>query len=434
MRNDLYKLIATIALLATIAAFPQLATANSEDGPSVVRVERADDGSWTLLRNGEPYFIRGAGGGSHLDLLKKAGGNSIRRWHVSESNEELDRAHERGLTVCQGIWLGHERHGFNYDDKTAVEEQRRMVERIVRAHKDHPALLMWGVGNEVALTGDPNRFFPELENVAKLIKSIDPNHPTIVVIAGADKHKVRAFMEHCPSVDILGVNKYGGAEHIAEWLAEAGYDGPYAVTEYGPQGHWEIGKAPWGAPLEPTSAEKVAMYRRSYEGAIEANRDQCIGSYVFLWGHKQETTATWFGLFLKDGGRTAVVDEMQRLWTGSYPENRAPTVSEITSPVALKKVAPNSEFEATLVTNDPDDDQLTTEWLIVAETRDRKMGGDAEAAPPSFPDLTLESTTTSAVLRSPGEPGPYRLFVTVRDSHGGAGTANIPFFVETPGE
>ena len=33
---------------------------------------------YQLIRGGEPYFIKGAGSGGHLDILVKMGGNSIR--------------------------------------------------------------------------------------------------------------------------------------------------------------------------------------------------------------------------------------------------------------------------------------------------------------------------------------------------------------------
>ena len=56
---------------------------------------------------------------------------------------------------------------------------------------------------------------------------------------------------------------------------------------------------------------------------------QVIGSYVFLWGQKQERTHTWFGLLMDTGETTESVDVMQFLWTGDWPVNRSPRVRSI---------------------------------------------------------------------------------------------------------
>lgn len=405
-----------------------IATLASAADPSVVRIEKTDEG-FRLLRNGEPYFINGAGGQGHLDVLVSAGGNSFRTWGADEALRHLDNAHKLGLTVTLGIWLGHERHGFDYTDEQQVKRQREMVEQVVREFKDHPALLMWGIGNEVELTTDPNKVFPEIEHIAAMVKAIDPNHPTMAVIAGAEPEKIDAFIRLCPSVDVLGVNSYGSAANVPAALKRHGYTGPYALTEFGPRGWWESPKAPWGAQIEPTGKEKLDMYRRSYEAAVSGNTQQCIGSYVFLWGQKQEATATWFSLFLRDGSKTALVDLMQQLWTGTSPENHAPIVGAISSQVALAEIRPGIEFTASVDAQDPDNDDMTAEWIILDEATDRRMGGDAEQAPKGHPDLTLASTLSGARLRAPSTPGQYRLFVTVRDPNGHAGTANVPFLV-----
>ncbi|MBT8442609.1 MAG: hypothetical protein KJO76_09515, partial [Gammaproteobacteria bacterium] len=87
-----------------------------------VELRRTGTG-WQLLRAGEPYFIRGAGGGGSLEQLAAAGANSVRTWGADDIDELLDEAHALGLTVTVGIWLGHERHGFDYNDDTQVREQ-----------------------------------------------------------------------------------------------------------------------------------------------------------------------------------------------------------------------------------------------------------------------------------------------------------------------
>ena len=73
-----------------------------------------------LERAGKPYFIKGAGGRSYLDVLKACGGNSIRTWGEEDIEPLLDRCQELGLTVTVGIWLGQPRQGFRYDNEAAV--------------------------------------------------------------------------------------------------------------------------------------------------------------------------------------------------------------------------------------------------------------------------------------------------------------------------
>ena len=107
---------------------------------------------YKLIRNGENYFVKGAGGYQYLNQLKDIGGNSIRTWGVDNAKQILDDAHKLGITVCLGLWVGHERHGFNYDDEYAVQGQLESFKKTINEFKDHPALLMWAVGNAVSYT------------------------------------------------------------------------------------------------------------------------------------------------------------------------------------------------------------------------------------------------------------------------------------------
>ncbi len=111
-----------------------------------------------------------------------------------------------------------------------------------------------------------------------------------------------------------------GLRHWPSATAPAGATKPFVLTEFGPPGSWEIPKNAWGAPLEPTSTEKSAFYRHSYERSVAGAPGLALGSYVFTWGYKMEATATWFGMFLPDGSRLGAVDVMTELWSGSAPE------------------------------------------------------------------------------------------------------------------
>ena len=77
--------------------------------PIAVKIVKNENG-YQLLRGGEPYYIKGAGGTVHLDKLKSYGGNSIRTWGVDANTDKiLDEAEKEGLTVTFGIWMGQER-------------------------------------------------------------------------------------------------------------------------------------------------------------------------------------------------------------------------------------------------------------------------------------------------------------------------------------
>ena len=63
-------------LVLTILFLPVLVLAR----PLPVEVHQDASGHWQLLRDGEPYFIKGAGGDQSLEMLAAAGGNTIRTW------------------------------------------------------------------------------------------------------------------------------------------------------------------------------------------------------------------------------------------------------------------------------------------------------------------------------------------------------------------
>src|SRR5262249_25460334 len=154
----------------------------------------------------------------------------------------------------------------------------------------------------------------------------------------------------------VGVNSYGGAMSLPERLRKAGWTKPFVVTEFGPLGPWESPKTGWGAPVEANSTEKAIRYGQEYGHVVADNAGWCLGSYAFLWGHKQETTPTWFGMFLPTGEATGAVDEISKGWTGSWPKNRAPKIETFTFSEAGKHVKPNTVASFDLSAKDSDED------------------------------------------------------------------------------
>jgi hypothetical protein len=399
----------------------------------------ADGDGWKLIRAGQPYQLHGVGGATKLELARSLGATTIRTWGVDqlertiEGKPLLDYAHSLGLTVMVGLWIGHERHGFDYTDNAQLERQREAVRAAVRKYRDHPAVLIWGLGNEMERRDDSEgsiRIWRELEKLAQIIKAEDPHHPVCTVIAGGDPVKVAAALKHAPSIDILGVNAYGNAPSVGRVLVESGWEKPFLLTEFGPLGHWEVPQAPWGAPIEPTSADKAVRYLDTHRRVMKEGRGRCLGTFAFVWGQKQETTGTWYGMFLKSGEKLPSVDAMAYAWTGNWPANRSPIIEALESSARLARVQPGALLTAQAKVTDPEGDAWQAEWVVMAESLDRREGGDAEAEPQAFPELVLRAAGGKVEFKAPAKSGAYRLFLKVRDGQGGASADNFPFYVE----
>lgn len=406
--------------------------------PPSVRIDQTASGTFELRVDGKPFVARGVGGHRNLDILREAGGNTLRTWGIDDLERKingkpfLDYALENGFRVLAGIWIQHERHGFDYRDPKQVEEQRRTVREAVRKYRDHPAILMWGVGNEVeAFRGDDDdtHIWKELNALAAIVKETDPNRPVMTALAGVTAEKVAKAMRYCPDIDVLGVNAYAAAIRTGEILNEAGWDRPFMLTEFGPRGHWEVPETDWGAPIEPTGDAKARYYLETYRTVMEDAGDRCLGTFAFLWGHKQEVTHTWYGMFLPTGEKLPSVDTMSLAWSGKYPEFRCPSLEAVDFDGAGKVVKPGTTWTLTATASDPAGLSLNYSWEVFSEQTAPSVGGDREIPPERHPDAVIEITGNQAIVRAPQSPGAYRIFLTVRNTENSATTANFPFKV-----
>jgi hypothetical protein len=417
------QIITALFLLISYTAFTQ---------PLNVKLAK-QNGNWQMLVNGEPFYVKGAGGHVHQDKLIEIGGNTIRTWGIDNAKEILDEAQRNGLKVMMGLWVQHERHGFDYDDAVKVKAQLDGFRSAVMDLKNHPALLMWGVGNEVDLFYKNTNVWYAVEDIAKMIKEVDPNHPTCTVTAGFDPIEAALIMERCPSIDIYGINTYGDIGSVKDGVRKAGWNGPYMITEWGPNGHWEVAKTNWNAPIEQSSFEKAESYEERYKKYISGDQEMCIGSFVFLWGQKQETTSTWYGLFSQDGKTAEPIDRLHKLWKGAEPKNRAPQVKTVLVDGKNKSqsvsLMAEEKYGAKIDVSDLDGDKLIYQWQIIPESTDIKAGGDAESAPLPISGLFTKKKNDNAVFYAPAEVGHYRLFIFVYDGNGHYAYENVPFAV-----
>ena len=410
----------------------------SEKTAIPVRVVEVD-GGYQLQRNGEPYQIKGAGMASgSVAVFAAHGGNSLRTWSTDNDDKTgmqlLDEAARYGVTVAMGLDLGRERHGFDYDDSHAVSRQLDYVRAEVMKYKDHPALLMWIIGNELNHSFTNPRVFDAINEISRMIHELDGNHPTTTALAGFSSEQIALLEERSPDLDFLSFQLYAAIDDLPEKIREAGFTKPFMITEWGATGHWEVAQTSWGAPIEATSSEKAKQFLSRYQRVIEPNRNQIIGSYVFFWGQKQERTPTWYGMLLEDGARTEAMDVMHYIWTGEWPTARSPQVKamHLDAKVAARNVVLKSgiRYLASIDAVDPDGEALVYEWLVMRESEASQQGGDPEVVPETIPGRVEVLGEGTIMLTAPIAPGPYRLFANVYDPEGLAGHANIPFLVE----
>ena len=432
INNTLSKWIIFIVSVLIILSSFTACEKPSQDHISDYRIEKQDN-RWVLHKDGSPFYIKGAVAGDLFEKIKEHGGNSVRIWGNYE--EGLNKAQKIGLTVMVSLPVSAERYGMDWNDTSMVEENIKKVMAVVEKFKDHPAVMLWALGNEIDWIPPGIPYNPKLwdwiEHMAIKIKRIDQKHPVMTVVGNSDfEKKTKEIARLCPSLDLIGLNLYGDFSDETAIIRKY-WKKPYAVTEWGPHGHWQRPYTEWKAPMEESSSEKATSYHHNYTQVIQKDKTHGLGSYVFLWGQKQEITHTWYGMFSKEGLESESVGIMHELWSGIKPENTAPKVNEILiddNPRQLNFYLDiGKSYSATLEATDAEDD-LTFHWEIKKEVDPAPYAGQGEIPAESIPDLIEDTSKSTIQFIAPNEEGAYRLFGYAFDGKGHWAYANFPFY------
>jgi hypothetical protein len=127
---------------------------------------------------------------------------------------------------------------------TVLNVSGEIFEATVAELKDHPALLMWLLGNEWNLNRlygscELSACFDRVNEVARRIKALDPKHPVATSFAPSGELPTDAEVARLEAVEVWGLNVYsqpGFFNRFADWRLQAQRTGirkPLLLTEYG---------------------------------------------------------------------------------------------------------------------------------------------------------------------------------------------------------
>lgn len=375
-------------------------------GGKKVKFVQYANGHWRMLVNGKPFIIRGVtyaptkvgqspdngslenwmyqkGDAAHLawvdknhnniqdpdekpvgdfQLMKEMGVNTVRVYDNTKINKELLRElyKKYGIMAIIEDFLGKYaigsgapwNPGTDYENPQHLANMMKAVEDTVKELKDEPFVLLWLLGNEnnygVASNADkkPDAYFKFVNQVARRIKELDPDHP--VAICNGDSLFVDKMSQYAPDVDVYGGNVYRGDYGFGSFWDEVreGADRPALITEFGAPGYSKFSN--------DTDAQAAqADYHRGSWMDIMANsaghaegEGNAIGGVAFEWTDewwknyepsRHDTKADvfgpfaggyyfeeWFGLTGQgDGSQSPFLRQLrkayfayQQMWTG----------------------------------------------------------------------------------------------------------------------
>ena len=100
--------------------------------------------------------------------------------------------------------LEQQRRLFTENEKKQLEQLRKEVQK----YKNHPALLAWGIGNELNLDYTNPKVWDAVNEISKMCHELDKNHPTSTELAGINKTMADEIKLRAPDLDLLGINTY----------------------------------------------------------------------------------------------------------------------------------------------------------------------------------------------------------------------------------
>lgn len=378
--------------------------------------------------------IRGVCGSQRLADAVARGADCVRTYSAP-TVAELDRYHALGLRVIVGHWMPNEgenpgkdgwpwKHSYAKSAAAMDREFTAIVERI----GDHPAVVMWSLGNEVRLEPE---YLRQANRLSRIVHARHPDVPTSLTMVNAPAASLQLVRKHAPDIDVVGANVYGaGAVTNAANALREHWGRAFYFSEFGCTGPWWGPQTSWGERFEPGATAKAADLVTAWERIAAA--DGCLGGCAFMWGRWTQERISYFSMLLPadpwskspadaDLRFTPLADAMATAWKRP-PARRAPRLDRVEIGGQSGRdvvVEPRMRLEVAAVVNKNDrDSALRYRWWIARQTK----GGFRPVAGP------VDAATPDAEIAAPAERGGrFFLFGLVLDDAGGACATTLPF-------
>ena len=236
-----------------------------------------------------------------LPLLRELGSNTVRllTWDNSADHHDfLDSAYNSGTNPIYVIAGFHINPGLDIDpaSQNNVREQTKTDFReMIAANKNHPAILMWSIGNELNAStmygSNKANLFSLINEMAEEAHAEDANHPVTTPLADEDlMNTISTYNSAVPDLDIWGANIYRGNSfgNLFTDFATAS-DKPLLVTEFGIDAYNDINIA------EDQTTQATYASTLWYE--IEGNSATAVGGV-----YKEYSDEWWMGSLSVDEG------------------------------------------------------------------------------------------------------------------------------------
>jgi hypothetical protein len=221
-----------------------------------------------------------------LPLLRAMNANTIRLWgwdYAKDHTAFLDAAYNNGtnpIYVIVSYWVDPYK---DFSEPQVREEIKNEFRTMVETYKDHPAVLMWCVGNELNgdwLSVDLSAWYSLLDECAQIGHAVegDSYHP--VTTANWEIYDIVEYDDSLTYLDAWGLNVYRGTSFGDLFADYANISSkPMWISEYG----IDAFDNRYGDEYENVGTPYQASYAGNLWDEIEANFSLCSGGSIMAY-------------------------------------------------------------------------------------------------------------------------------------------------------